>query len=115
MRRLTIISLFLIMFSGLSVQAQKHADQAISMVILELPNADTKQWDALVAKAGSEMSLTIEYTCRDSDILVVKWSHNFHEKADVQQFVSRKVRLWGDIKKVNVLYIDLKENSIGKC
>lgn len=115
MKRLSIIALVLISLCGVRANAQKHADQAISMVVLELPNADSKQWDALVAKAGSEMSLTIEYTCRDSDILVMKWTHNFHDKADVQQFVSRKVRLWSDIKKVNVLYIDIKENSVGKC
>lgn len=85
-----------------------------SLVIVKLNDISDTQWSELVSKVHGTNGMTSEYFCKESEVFVIRYRHNFTEKADVEQYIMSKMKAWTRMKLCEIIYVDIS-SAEQKC
>jgi len=85
-----------------------------SLVIVKLDDASSNQWKTITNQVHKQNQMILEFSCEKSDIVVIRYYHNFLQKADVEQDMINKIKFWGKVSKCKVIHVDLSDEST-KC
>lgn len=108
---LAIIILFMIVQPN-QLQAENNHS---SLVIVKIDGLNTTMFNKLNDGISKNSKITLEYSCLQSDIVVVKYNHGFAEKGDVQHFINNNFKKWAQIKNVEFVFIDIQTTGVSKC
>lgn len=117
MRRL-LLALVLLTSVMLPSWAQDDApgntiEAIVTMHINDLTNA---QWDQLVARIGREPTMTVEYNCLRTCVVVLRMQRaQASEKADVMQVVKRLLKEAAVPGAVQFLDVHVEPQGGNKC
>lgn len=117
MKTVKIMMLFLLIVGGyMQVSASKSLENDhSSLVIVKIENLDKKMFEKITAEMAKHASMSLEYSCLESDVMVVKLNHDFTAKADVQHYINNQFKKWSSAKTIEFIYIDLQTTGISKC
>jgi len=108
------IFLLLLAFDSANLE-QKQVRTHQSIVIARLLETNDVQLNNLTAGISKNNQMTFEYSCRQSGIVVIKFAHNYEEKADVQTAVIPKFKEWAKTPRIELIYLDVRKGPSDKC
>ena len=98
-----------------STQVQGQTIENHSTVIIKIPEMTEEQYGGIVDGISRDNQFSFEYSCKESNIIVVKYYHRHHERADVQVAATSSFRKWAKTGKLELIYVDFMKGSTGKC
>ena len=110
----TLLVLFML-FGVANANAHFGVDNYSSLVIVKVKGLNGSSFNKIAAGINKESSLSMEYSCLESDVIVIKYKHNFNEKGDVQHFINSKFKKWVGTIKVEFIHIDMVLGGSSKC
>jgi len=110
-----LLLVFTMLVGFTTIAAQKMSDNYSSLIVLKVEGLNADSYNKLAAGINKEVSLTLEYSCLESDIIVIKCKHTYTEKGDVQHFINSKLKKWISNNKVEFIYLDLVLGGSSKC
>ena len=108
---LVLVMLFGVTPSIANVESANYS----SLVIIKVANLNGTSYNKIAAGINKVSSLTLEYSCLESDIIVIKYKHTFNEKGDVQHFISNKIKKWIGKAKIEFIHVDMVLGGSSKC
>ena len=112
-----VISLFILLFSvqqGFTHHTKAETNNS-SLVIVKIKGLNADVFNKLTTEINKHNEISLEYSCLQSDVVVVKYNHGFTEKADVQHYINSNFKKWGGVKSIEFIYIDLHSTGVSKC
>ena len=91
-------------------QAENH-----STIIMRIPTMNETQYKGVLDGIAKDNQFTFEYACKESNIIVVKYYHRHHERADVRVAAISSFRKWTQASKLEVIYVDFLKGLSSKC
>ena len=112
LHRIFLCLLFTFAFIALAPaqQVENH-----STIIVRIPEMNDTQYQGVLDGVSKDNQFTFEYACKESNIIVVKYYHRHHEKADVRVAAISSFRKWAQATKLEVLYVDFLKGFSSKC
>ena len=110
----TTLLLFVMLFGIANLKAHTNTDSYSSLVIVKVKGLNGSSFNKIADCINKESSLSLEYSCLQSDVIVVKYKHTFNEKGDVQHFINSKFKKWG-VAKIEFIHIDMVLGGSSKC
>ncbi|MEM9829217.1 MAG: hypothetical protein AAF944_01190 [Bacteroidota bacterium] len=109
-----LLSLILLFSVGLADAQNVNYDNS-SLVIVEAPELNGGQYSQLSTALASDHRYSLEYTCLQSGVIVLRYYHNFTEKGDVGRAIKTELRRRGKLTKLEVIYVDISQESSAQC
>ena len=81
-----ILLLFVSAFN-LNVNAEE-SNKHSSLIIVKVDGLNASIFNKINSGISKNADMSLEYSCLQSDVIVVKYSHSFSEKGDVQHFIN---------------------------
>ncbi len=103
---LTLI-LFSFSFFGFHVKYSKIDYKYESTVVLNIKKHSSEDILAAQSLLLKTNSISIDYQCLVSGIIVLKVSHNYTHQADVKHFIYKALNSKIPTSKINILFIDI--------
>lgn len=100
---------------ALSVEVKAQRMENHSTVIVKIPEMTEEQYQGILDGISKDNQFTFEYSCKESNIVIVKYYHRHHERADVRVAATTSFRKWGKVTKIEVIYSDFMKGASGKC
>jgi len=115
-RSLHLISgiLVLILFCAPSFAQEINYDNS-SLVIVKAPDLTPQQYGEFSSAIGPDNRYSLEYTCLESGIIVLRYYHNFTEKGDVSMAIQSALRQKGKLTRLEVIYVDITRQTSAQC
>ena len=85
-----------------------------SLVIVKLSGITTDHWNKIVSAVHASDGMVSEFYCEQSEVMVIRYYHNFLEKADVSKDVMSKMKAWSHMKVCEIIYVDMSAED-KKC
>ncbi len=105
----------MLLFGAFSTNAHNAIDSYSSLVIVKVNGLNGDSYNKIAAGINKEASLSLEYSCLQSDVIVVKYKHTFNNKGDVQHFIGNKLKRWIGVVKIEFIHIDMVLGGSSKC
>lgn len=109
------ILILLLLLGITSLNAQSLEENYNSLVVLKVQGLNAETYNKITAGINKESSITFEYSCLESDVIVIKCKHQFAQKADVQYFINNKFKQWIGTGKLEFIYLDVIAGGASKC
>ena len=111
-----IALLILIMIFGITTtNAHKVSSDYSSLIIIKVTGLNGDSFNKIAKNINKESGLSLEYSCLESDVIVIKYNHTFSEKGDVQHYINNKLKKWTGGSKVEIIHIDMVLSGTSKC
>jgi len=108
--------IFIMLFSISSYgNYNMEVDSYSSLVIIKVKGLNSDTFNKISQGIGKEVSLSLEYSCLQSDVIVIKYKHSFSEKGDVQHYINNKLKRWIGANQVEFIHIDMVLGGSSKC
>ena len=107
--------ILIMMLGGVTLKAHVNADNYSSIVIIKVNGLNGNTYNKIAKGINKEAGLSLEYSCLESNIIVIKYKHTFTEKGDVQHFINNKMKKWIGKTKIEFIHIDLVLGGSSKC
>ncbi len=107
--------ILVMLLSITSSKANVKSDNYSSLVIIKVTGLNTDSFNKIATGINKESPLFLEYSCLESDVIVIKFKHTFTEKGDVQHYINNKLKKWIGKTKVDFVYIDMVLGGSSKC
>lgn len=104
--------LFYVLFACLNahlVTGQNVTGQ--SLIIIKIPEINEAQYNDILSGISKNDQFTLEYSSRESEIIVVKYYHNHNEKGDVEVAALSNFSKWAKLSRPELIYVDFKLGS----
>lgn len=111
----SLLLVLTIIFGIMSSYAEVATNEYSSLVIVKVAGLNGDSYNKIAEGISKETSLTLEYSCFESDVIVIKYKHTFSDKGDVQHFISNKLKKWIGKTKVEFIHIDMVLGGSSKC
>lgn len=95
--------------------AQDSNYENSSLVIVKAPNLTGDQYGQLSSAIAPDNRYSLEYTCLQSGVIVLRYYHNFSEKGDVSMAIKTALRRHGKLTSLEVIYVDISRESSAQC
>ena len=93
----------------------KFENDNSSLVILKIKGLDSEMADKIASQINKTKHMSLEYSCLQSDVIVLKYAHDFANKGDVQHFINSHFKKWLGVKKIEFIFIDIQSSGVLKC
>jgi hypothetical protein len=114
--RTVLLSFLLLLLPYAATAAIPVSGGHEALVVVHIDGLDDAMLTALAKHVGQERSLTMEYTCAWSGIVVLRFTDtSASEKADVITLVNRHLHEAGIDKGVEVQFVQVRATGAGKC
>ncbi len=110
-----ILFIVIMFFGTTATNAFVGSDNYSSLVIVKVQGLNTDSYNKIAAGINKESSMSLEYSCLESDVIVIKYKHTFNEKGDVQHAIKNKLKKWVGATKVEFIHIDMVLGGVFKC
>lgn len=109
--------IILLLLIGISANSftLKTSENHSSLVIVKIAGLNADVLNKINKGISKNASMSLEYSCLQSNVIVVKYLHSFSEKADVQHYINSNFKKWGRVKNIEFIFIDLQTTGISKC
>jgi len=104
----------LLLFGAPSFAQEVNYDNS-SLVIVKAPDLTSKQYSDFSSAIAPDNRYSLEYTCMESGIIVLRYYHNFTEKGDVSVAVQSALRQKGKLTRLEVIYVDITRQTSAQC
>ncbi|MEM6841059.1 MAG: hypothetical protein AAF632_02430 [Bacteroidota bacterium] len=109
-----LLLLILLLLAALA-SAQNISYDNSSLVIVKAPELSGEQYSQLSTALASDHRYSLEYTCLQSGVIVLRYYHNFTEKGDIGRAIKTELRRRGKLTKLEVIYVDISQESSAQC
>ncbi|MGB3781055.1 MAG: hypothetical protein WA960_22010 [Tunicatimonas sp.] len=95
--------------------AQESDFNQSSLVIVKIPELTGEQYYQISSGLATNTQYSLEYSCLESGIIVLRYYHNFTEEADVRTAVRSLLKQYGKLTSLEVIYVDLSQEAATRC
>ncbi|MEM9671809.1 MAG: hypothetical protein ACFB15_14325 [Cyclobacteriaceae bacterium] len=106
--------LLMLLFYSPSLAQEVNYDNS-SLVIVKAPDLTSKQYGDFSSAIAPDNRYSMEYTCLESGIIVLRYYHNFSEKGDVRMAIQSALRQKGKLTRLEVIYVDITRQTSAQC
>ena len=107
--------ILVMLFGVISANAHVKNDNYSSLIIVKIKGLSGDSYNKIAAGINNESSLTLEYSCLESDVIVIKYKHTLNEKGDVQHYINNMLKKWSELKSIEFIHIDMTLGGSSKC
>ncbi|MEM6842473.1 MAG: hypothetical protein AAF944_15615 [Bacteroidota bacterium] len=104
----------LAMLVSISAFAQDGFDRS-SLVVVKVQDLTNSQYGELSSALAPVNQYSLEYTCLQSGIIVLRYYHNFTTKGYVNQAVKSDLRRYGKLNRIEVVFVDISAEASTQC
>lgn len=108
-----LLAVLLSVYTPTSAQDNKFENS--SLVIVKAPELTGDQYGQLSSVLAPDNRYSLEYTCFQSGIIVIRYYHNFSEKGDVSMAIKTALRRHGKLTSLEIIYVDISRESSAQC
>jgi hypothetical protein len=98
-------------FFGFYTKAQKIDYNFESTVVLNIKKHSSEDIQVAQSLLLKNASISIDYQCFASGVIVCKIGHNFTQGADVKHFVYKALSSKIAVSRINILFVDIHSKT----
>lgn len=95
--------------------AQESDFSQNSLVIVKVPGLTGEQYYQISETLATDRRYSLEYSCLESGVVVLRYYHNFSEEGDVRTAIKAMLRRQAPIERLEVIYVDISSESDTRC